>query len=71
VSQATKKFCDVYGHDVVSVRVTQSWFNGFQFGNFVKDASRSGRSITGKVDEIMEKVEQDRYINSHDIGKEH
>jgi len=42
----------------------------FQSGNFyVKDASRSDRPITGKVDEIMEKVEQDRYISSHDIGK--
>jgi len=66
-----KKICDVYGHDAVSVRVTQSWFKRFQFGNFdVKDASRSGRPITRKVDENMEKVEQNWHINSHDIGKE-
>ena len=26
--------------------------------------------IAGKVDEIMEKMEQDRHISSHDIGKE-
>jgi len=25
---------------------------------------------SGKIDEIMEKVEQDRHISSHDIGKE-
>jgi len=57
-TQAAKKICDVYGHDVVSVRVVQSWFKYFQSGNFdVKDALRSGQSITGKVDEIMEKVE--------------
>jgi len=24
-----KKICDVYEHDVVSVRVTQSWFKRF------------------------------------------
>jgi len=30
----------------------------------------AGRPITGKVDEIMEKVKQDRYITSYDIGKE-
>jgi len=24
-----KKMCDVYGHDAVSVRVTQSWFKRF------------------------------------------
>jgi len=28
------------------------------------------RLITEKVDEIMEKVEQDRYISSYDIGKD-
>jgi len=51
--------------------VAQNWFKRFQSGNFdVKDALRSGRPIIGKVDEIMEKVEQDQYISSHDIGKE-
>jgi len=30
----------------------------------------AGRPFTGKVDEIMEKVEQERHISSHDIGKE-
>ena len=71
VTQAAKKICDVYGHDAVSIRVAQSWFKRFQFGNFdIKDAPRSGRPITGKIDEIMNKVEQDRHISSHDIGKE-
>jgi len=66
-----KKICDVYGHDAVSVRVAQSWFKRFQSGNFnVKVASRSGRPITKIVDEIMENVEQDRHINSHDIDKD-
>jgi len=50
--------------------VTQSWFKRFQSENFdVKDTLRSGRPITEKVDEIMEKVEQDRHISSHDIVK--
>jgi len=30
-----------------------------------------GRPIIEKVDEIMEKVEQDRHINSYDIDKKH
>jgi len=69
--QTAKKICDVYGHDALSVRVAQSWFKRFQSGNFdVKDAPRSGRPITKKVNEIMEKIEQDRHISSHDIGKE-
>jgi len=58
-TQAAKKLCDVYGHD--AVRVAQIWFKRFQPENFdIKDAPRSARPITGKVDEIMEKVEQDR-----------
>jgi len=68
--QAAKKNYDVYRYDVVSsscgTKLVQTLF---QPGNFnVKDAPRSG--ITRKVDEIMEKVEQDQHINSHDIGKE-
>jgi len=44
--------------------------SSFQSGNFdVKATSHSGRLITGKVDEIMEKVEQDRHISSHDISR--
>jgi len=59
-----KKFVkNVYGHDAVSVHVAQSWFKHFQSGNFyVKDAPCSDPSII--VDEIMEKVEQDRHIIS-------
>jgi len=38
----------------------------FQSGNFNVKKLCSGRPITGKIDEIMEKVEQDRHINSRD-----
>jgi len=45
--------------------------SGFQSRNFdVKDAPRSGQSITGKVNEIIEKVEQDGHFGNHDIRKE-
>jgi len=70
VTQAAKKIYNVYGHDAVSVCVAQSWFKHLQSGNFVKDVPCSDRPITGKVDEIMEKIEQDRYISSHYISKE-
>jgi len=64
----TLKIFDVYRHDAVSIRVAQSWFKRFQSRNFyVKDASCSDRSITGKA---MEKVKQDQHIGSHDINKE-
>jgi len=32
--QATKKICDVYGHDAVLVHMAQSWFKRFQ-SNFL------------------------------------
>ena len=66
-----KKNCDVYGLSAVSVRVAQIWFKRFQSGNFdVKDARRSGRPITDKMDAIFEKVEQDRHISSYDVAEE-
>jgi len=69
-TQAVKKICDVYGPSAVSVRVAQIWFKRFQSGNFyVKDARRSGRPITDKMDAIFEKVEQDRHISSYDLLK--
>ncbi|GBP68858.1 hypothetical protein EVAR_46175_1 [Eumeta japonica] len=36
----------------------------------VKDEPRCGRSLTNKVDAILEKVEQDRHISSYNIAKE-
>ena len=43
----------------------------FRFGNFdVKDALRFGRSITKKSKNILEKIEQDRHISSHDVAYE-
>jgi len=51
--------------------VTQSWFKRFQSGNFdVKNAPCFGRPIIEKIDEIIEKIEQNRHISSHDISKE-
>jgi len=38
----------------VSVRVAQIWFKRFQSENFdVKDARRSGRPVTDKMDAIF------------------
>jgi len=70
-SQAAKKICGVYGDDAVSDRTARDWFVRFRSGNFgIEDAPRTGRPSTDKVDEIMEKVNQDRHISSHYIAKE-
>ncbi|GBP82993.1 hypothetical protein EVAR_39682_1 [Eumeta japonica] len=44
--------------DLMSVRVAQNWFKRFQSSDFdVKDEPRSSRSVTDKVDAILEKVD--------------
>ncbi|KAJ0176832.1 hypothetical protein K1T71_008011 [Dendrolimus kikuchii] len=69
--QAAKKICDVYRPNAVSVRVAQIWFKRFQSRNFdIKDARRSGRPVTDKIDAIFEKVEQDRHISNYDVAGE-
>ena len=51
--------------------MAQSWFERFQSRNFhVKVHLALADQSSGKVDEIVEKFEQDRYISSLDIGKE-
>lgn len=70
-SHAAKKICEVYGEGAVSDRTAREWFARFRSGNFdVKDAPRSGRPIVENIDEIMQKVEQDRHISSVCIAKE-
>ncbi len=70
-SQAREKICGVYGQDTLSKATAKRWFARFRSGNFdVKDAPRSGRPITEKVDEILEMIEQDRHISTYDIAKE-
>ncbi|CAK9813192.1 Histone-lysine N-methyltransferase SETMAR [Anthophora plagiata] len=71
VAQACEKICAVYGEVFLSKSAARKWFARFRSGNFnVKDESRSGRPITEKADEILEKVQQDKHISSVDIGME-
>ena len=46
-------------------------FARFRIENFdVKDEPRSGRPITEKSDEIMEKVERDKHVSTVEIARE-
>ena len=70
-SQDCEKICGVYGEGAVSKSAARKWFARFRSRNFdVKDEPRSNRPITEKSDEILEKIEQDRHISSHDIAYE-
>jgi len=55
-------FMDMMQYQYVWHKAGSSVFN---LKILMKNAPPSGRSITGKVDEIMEKVEQDRHISNH------
>ncbi|XP_011069198.1 PREDICTED: histone-lysine N-methyltransferase SETMAR-like [Acromyrmex echinatior] len=69
-AQTCRKICEVYGADAVSERKrrTQELFIQFRSGNFdVKDRPRSDRSVTEKVDEILQLVEQDRHVSCQEI----
>ncbi|KAJ0177711.1 hypothetical protein K1T71_006584 [Dendrolimus kikuchii] len=53
------------------VLVAQICFKRFQSENFdIKDARRSGRPVTDKIEAIFEKVELDRHISSYDVAEE-
>lgn len=70
-SQACEKICAVYGEGTLSKSAARKWFARFRSGNFnVKDEPRSGRPITDKADEILEKVKHDKHISSVQIGAE-
>lgn len=64
-----RKICAVYGEDALSERTVQHWFTRFRSGNFdVKDATRTGRPLTEKADEILELIEIDRHATCEDIA---
>ena len=71
-SQTREKICGVYGEGAVSKSAAlPQRFAHFRFTNFdVKDEPRPGRPITEQSDEILEKIEQDWHISSHDIAYE-
>ena len=70
-SQDCKKICGVYSKGAVSKSAARKWLARYRSRNFdVKDEPRSGRPITKKSDKILEKIEQDRHISSHDIAYE-
>ncbi|CAH2103465.1 unnamed protein product [Euphydryas editha] len=69
-AKTCRKICEVYGENAVSERRTQEWFARFRSGNFdVKDAPRSGRPVTEKVDEILQLMEQDRHASCQEIAE--
>ncbi|GBP56558.1 hypothetical protein EVAR_53632_1 [Eumeta japonica] len=67
-AQAPKTNYGFYRPNAVSIRVAQNLFKYFQSDDFhVKGELRCNQAVTDKVDVLLEKVDQDRYISSDDI----
>ncbi|GFX97709.1 mariner Mos1 transposase [Trichonephila clavipes] len=67
--QARKKFTDVYGEGVLTVRQCQNWFAKFRSGNFdVEDPPRSGKPVETDKDVIKALVDANRQITTLEIG---
>ncbi|KAL0880854.1 hypothetical protein ABMA27_002037 [Loxostege sticticalis] len=62
------KFCYKKGKNATQATKKIAMF--MDLVQYVKDASRSGRPITDKIDAIFEKVEQDQHISSYDVAEE-
>ncbi|GFV27271.1 histone-lysine N-methyltransferase SETMAR [Trichonephila clavipes] len=66
--QGRKKFADVYGEGVLTVRQCQNWFAKFRSGNFDgEDAPRSGRLFEADKDAIKAFVDANRRITAREI----
>ncbi|XP_035233552.1 histone-lysine N-methyltransferase SETMAR-like [Stegodyphus dumicola] len=69
----------MYDVNAGSERRFRQWFVRFRSGNFdvkliknlVKDATRSGRSVTENVDEILLLVEQNWHTSCQEIAEAH
>jgi Cft2 family RNA processing exonuclease len=49
----TKNICDMYGSDVIKVRLTQRWFTKLQSGEFsLIDKPRGGRPLKSDDDNL-------------------
>ncbi|GFU35241.1 histone-lysine N-methyltransferase SETMAR [Trichonephila clavipes] len=69
-SQAAEIANAVYGANTVTANYVQLWFRRFRSGIFyVKDATRTGRSIVENVNKITEIIEVDRLVSSRSIAQ--
>ena len=70
-SQVFNKLCYVYGHDAVSLRSCQRWFEKFRSGNFsVKDSSRTSRPTEINTDKIKVLLNENPYLTARDIAED-
>lgn len=68
-TKARNKICAVYGEDALSISTAQKWFVQFRAGNLdVKDAARSGRPITEKINEILNIIHENPHITAQSIA---
>ena len=64
-TKATNNICRTMGHDIISTRTAQRWFNRFDNGNFeLDDSSRCGRPVEVDLDRLKQLIENDSRLTT-------
>ena len=59
-TEATNNICRTMGHNIISTRTAQWWFNRFDNGNFeLDDSSRCGKPVEVDLDRLKQLIEND------------
>lgn len=70
--QACEKICAFYGPDTISKSEAQKWFLRFRCGDVeIKDThspNATRQTVAENEDEILKKIQGDRYISTCDIA---
>lgn len=66
---ATKNICDVYGADVINIRLTQRWFTKFRSGDVsLTDKPRTGRPPKSDDDILKVIIDSNSRLTSREIA---
>ena len=69
-TEATNNICRTMGHDIISTRTAQRWFNRFDNGNFELDgSSRCGRPVEVYLDRLKQLIENDPRLTTRCLAE--
>ena len=69
-TEATNNICRTMGHDIISTRTAQRWFNRFNNGNFeLGDSSRCGRPVEVDLDRLKQLIENDPRLTTRCLSE--
>ena len=70
-TEATNNICRTMGHDIISTRTAQRWFNRFDNGNIeLDDSSRCGRPVEVDLDRLKQLIENDPRLTTRCLAEQ-